>query len=272
MNSYSRNGFRFPVVDTGPTDGEVVILLHGFPQDASSFDRVVPHLHAQGLRTLVPLQRGYAASARPAHRWNYRLTELVDDVVALADAADQAAVHLVGHDWGGIVGWGMAGRYADRLRTFTSLSVPHPGAFLEALVRSDQALKSTYIALFQAPRLPEAVLRRTLRSTLTSSGLPAADARRYCAAMAGGALTAALHWYRALPLSSLRTGSGPISVPTSYVWGSHDFALGRVAAQRTAAHVAADYRFVELDAGHWLPETRPVEVATAILDRVRPSS
>lgn len=271
MDSFYRNGLRFPVRDRGPADGPVVILLHGFPQNDSTFDRVVPELHAHGLRTLVPLQRGYAASARPAHRWHYRLTDLVDDVVALADAAGQPAVHVVGHDWGGIVGWSLADRYPERVRTLTALSVPHPAAFVEALVRSKQALMSTYIALFQAPLLPEVVLRRTLHSTLVRSGLPAADAARYLAAMGGGALTGAVNWYRALPLSGRRVRSGPIAVPTSYVWGRHDFSLGSVAAARTAGHVAADYRFVDLDAGHWLPETRPAEVAAAILDRIGPT-
>ena len=270
METFERNGFHFPVRDTGPADGPVVVLLHGFPQDASSFDRVVPLLHAQGLRTLVPLQRGYAASARPPHRWNYRLADLVEDVVALADAAGQSAVHVVGHDWGAVVGWALATRQPARVTTLTALSVPHPAAFVDALVRSNQALMSTYIALFQAPVLPEAVLRRSLPSMLVRSGLPAADAARYCAALAGGALTGALNWYRALPLGGLRGHSAPVAVPTSYVWGRRDFALGRVAAARTAAHVAADYRFVDLDAGHWLPETRPTEVAAAILDRVQP--
>lgn len=272
MDSFRRGDLEFPVSDTGPADGRVVVLLHGFPQDASTFDRVVPLLHARGLRTLVPLQRGYAASARPAHRWNYRLTDLVEDVLTLADAAGQPTVDVVGHDWGAIVGWALAARRPERLRTFTALSVPHPAAFVEALVRSDQALRSTYIALFQAPVLPEVVLRRTLRSTLTRSGLPVDDVDRYCAAMEGGALTGALHWYRALLLGRPPAGPRPVTVPTSYVWGRRDFALGKVAALRTAAHVAGDYRFAALDAGHWLPETRPAEVAAAILDRVGPVS
>ena len=272
MDAFRRNGLRFPVRDTGPADGDPVVLLHGFPQDAASFDRVLPRLHARGLRTLVPLQRGYAASARPPHRWNYRLTELVDDVVALADAAEHPAVHVVGHDWGGIVGWALASRHPERVRTLTALSVPHPAAFVEALVRSNQAVMSTYIALFQLPFLPELLLRRRFESMLTRSGLPAADAERYRAAMAGGALTAALHWYRALRLSGLGAAAGVITVPTTYVWGRHDFALGEVAALRTSAHVGADYRFVSLDAGHWLPETRPADVAAAIVDRVRPAT
>ena len=60
-----------------------------------------------------------------------------------------------------------------------------------------------------------------------------------------------------------------ISIPTAYVWGRDDPALGRAAAERTRDHVAADYTFIELDAGHWLPETRAREVAAAILERRR---
>jgi len=60
-----------------------------------------------------------------------------------------------------------------------------------------------------------------------------------------------------------------VSVPTTYVWGDHDVALGRYAAEHTGEHVTADYRFVPLRASHWLPETRPEQVAAAIIDRAR---
>ncbi|MFW6187076.1 MAG: alpha/beta fold hydrolase, partial [Actinomycetota bacterium] len=95
------------VRDDGPEDGEPVLLLHGFPQDGTSWDRVVPGLHDAGLRTLVPDQRGYAPGARPRGRRAYRLELLVEDVAALLDAAGLARAHVVGHDWGGIVGWAL---------------------------------------------------------------------------------------------------------------------------------------------------------------------
>jgi len=268
VDHYQRGPLRFPVRDTGPPDGQAVVLLHGFPQDHSSYDKVLPHLHARGLRTLVPLQRGYAATARPEHRRNYRMSELAADVIALLDAAEIDRAHLVGHDWGGAVGWALAAHHSDRIQSLTVLSTPHPTAFITALWRSSQALMSGYMAFFQTPWLPEAVLRRSLRNGLIRSGLPAADAHRYCQRMLdGGALTGALNWYRALPLSRNRTVE-QITVPTTYVWGRHDFALGRAAAQRTQRYVTADYRFLEIDAGHWLPERHPSEVAGAILRRV----
>jgi pimeloyl-ACP methyl ester carboxylesterase len=106
----------------------------------------------------------------------------------------------VGHDWGGAVGWAMAARNPDRLKSLTVLSTPHPAAFTSALWRSAQAVMSGYMAYFQLPWLPEATLRMTLRSLLTRSGLPAIDADRYAHLMfQNGALTGALNWYRALP-------------------------------------------------------------------------
>lgn len=267
MDQFERSGLIFPVQDHGPADEQAVLLLHGFPQGPSSYDSVVPRLTAEGFRVLVPTQRGYAATARPTRRRDYKSIEMVDDVIALLDAAGIAKVHLVGHDWGGAVAWAVAGFHPERVRSLTALSMPHPAAFVESMVRSSQALKSWYMGLFQLPRLPELMVLKTLRKTLSDSGLPAADVSRYVSAMTQpGALTAALNWYRGMFLGGLPT-SPDVAVSTTYVWGQKDFALGRAAAERTGEHVTGDYRFEVLNAGHWLPETRPEEVTKAIIER-----
>ena len=99
-----------------------MVLLHGFPQDSTAWDRVAPALHQAGLRTLAPDQRGYSPMARPRGRGRYQLRETVDDVLALLDAAGLDAAHVVGHDWGGIVAWG-AGRVAPRPRAHADRGV-----------------------------------------------------------------------------------------------------------------------------------------------------
>ncbi len=242
------------------------MLLHGFPQDGTAYDAVTPLLNARGLRTLAPTQRGYAPTARPTRRRDYRLTELVADVRALVGDLG-TPVHLVGHDWGGGVAWAVADRHPDMIRSLTVLSTPHPAAMKSALWRSNQGLRSWYMGYFQLPLLPELTLAPMLDKSLRSSGLPAERADHYAAAMRQhGALTTALHWYRAVPLDRVLT-VGAIGVPTSYVWGRKDFALGPYAAHATGEHVHADYEFIPLDAGHWLPETHPAEVAAAIARR-----
>jgi pimeloyl-ACP methyl ester carboxylesterase len=192
----------------------------------------------------------------------------VADVVALLDAARVERAHIVGHDWGGFQTWGLGAWHPDRVASLTVLSTPHPAAFLGSLVRSSQAAKSSYMAFFQLPFLPEAAAQRTLTKTLRDTRLPLKYVGRYCDAMADRAtLTGALNWYRGLPFSA-RQRAGAIRVPTTYVWGRHDFALGRDAAERTERYVSAPYEFRELDAGHWLPEVEPVAVAQAVLDRI----
>ncbi len=149
------------------------------------------------------------------------------------------------------------------------LSTPHPAAFAWAMTRSTQALRSWYMAFFTLPALPERLLPAGLEKSLVGSGLPVAHAERYAARLRDPAsMAGALGWYRGLP-ASLRTPTPSVAVPTTYVWGRQDFALGRAAAERTRGHVVGPYRFVELDAGHWLPEARPDEVAAVVLDRVR---
>lgn len=268
MDHFQRSGLRFDVHDSGEPGGEAVVLLHGFPQQPSTFNQVLPRLHEQGLRTLVPSQRGYTRSARPKRRRDYSTQQTVGDVLALLDAAGLAQAHIVGHDWGGAQAWALAAQHPERVASLTALSTPHPAAMVESFAVSTQGLKSSYLGFFQLPFLPEAFAQRTLSRILGDTRLPLTYVGRYCDAMAErGALTGALNWYRGIPFST-RYPVGTITVPTTYVWGRHDFALGRAAAERTQRHVHAAYTLVELDSGHWLPEVEPAAVAEAVLLRV----
>ncbi len=244
-----------------------MVLLHGFPQDGSAYDAVVPLLHERGMRTLVPTQRGYVEGARPSGRGDYSVAAVTGDLVALLDAAGLARAHIVGHDWGAAPAWAIAAWHPQRVASLTVLSTPHPAAMQTALLTSTQAVRSWYMGLFQLPLLPELLLSRTLQRVLVASGLPRDCADRYAETMRrAGALTGALSWYRGIPFSS-SSPIGSVTAPTTYIWGRRDVALGRTAAERTGDHVTGPYHFEELDAGHWLPETRPTEVAAAVLER-----
>ncbi|MDP9429904.1 MAG: alpha/beta fold hydrolase [Actinomycetota bacterium] len=274
MDSFTRDGLVFNVRDGGPADGDPVVLLHGFPQDAAAFTALAERLHAAGLRTLAPDQRGYSPGARPSGRAAYRLRELTADVLALLDAAGLGSAHVVGHDWGGLVGWALASWHLDRVRTLTSLSVPHPAAMAKAFVTSDQALRSYYMALFQLPVLPERLLLAAggelLRRILLRGDLPPDLAEHYVARMREpGALSAAIAWYRALPLDT-RDPVGRVRVPTLHVWSTGDAFLGRAATERTQAFVDAPYRLEVLQGvPHWIPELAPERTAELLTGHVR---
>ena len=248
---------------------ELVVLLHGWPQTPSAWSAVEPALTAAGYDVRAPAQRGYTPDNRPAGRAAYETGLLVDDVLRLADDAGAERFSVVGHDWGGVLAWWLGARHPDRIRTLTSVSTPHPAA----AVRPTQALRSLYAAGFQLPAAPEALLLAgngaVLRRLLERSGLDEARTDEYVAAMREpGALTAGLNWYRGASVREL-TRLEDVTVPTLYVWGSKDPALGRAAAEGTASHVTGPYRFEVLEgAGHWIPETEPDLLVPLLLDHL----
>jgi pimeloyl-ACP methyl ester carboxylesterase len=272
MEQYRRNDLTFDVLDAGPPDGPVVVLLHGFPQHNDSWNAVIGPLTAAGYRCLAPNQRGYSAGARPPRRRDYRIPELVADLGALIDASGARRVHLVGHDWGAAVAWAAAAEMPERLATVSPISVPHPAAFLKSFVTSRQGLASWYMYLFQLPRIPEWLLTRrngsVVAEVLRRGGQTRAAAERDAQAMREpGALTAAINWYRAMPLSNPRAIRQKVSVPTLYVWSDQDIALLPKSAHNTARYVSGEYRFEVLSGvSHWIPDEQPDKLADLLLD------
>ncbi|WP_110240862.1 alpha/beta fold hydrolase [Nocardioides gilvus] len=274
LTSFRRGRLRFDVVDRGPLDGEPVVLLHGFPERASSWAAVQSLLGEQGLRTYAPDQRGYSPDARPFGRWSYRFPTLVDDVVALIDEIG-SPVHLVGHDWGAMVAWGLADRRPDLVRSLTAVSVPHPRAMAHAAVQGPQLKQSWYFLPFNVTGLVEGIVRirpAAFDVPLRKGGMRAEDVTRFHAEIVDdGALPGALAWYRGALLSPPRVGI--IRVPTTYVWSDRDVALSWAAAQACGRYVEADYELVVLEGmNHWIPRQAPEALSQAVLARIRSSA
>ncbi len=244
----------------GPPEGEVVLLLHGFPQTSWEWRHQLAALGDAGYRAVAPDQRGYSPRARPAEVEAYHPERLVEDVVGVADALGADRFHLVGHDFGGLVAWHTAARHADRLATLTVVSTPHPRAMARSILEGgEQREKSSYMLFFQSPDAEPYFLdddAAGLRALYTDSGLT--DVDDYLRVLtAPGALTGALNWYRALDRDVIER-LGPITSPTLYGWSTDDPALGRAAAEETATHVAGPYRLEVLDGiGHFVPEQAP---------------
>jgi pimeloyl-ACP methyl ester carboxylesterase len=269
VHEFSRDGLSFDVTDSGPADGPVVVALHGFPENRTSWDVMTPLLTAAGYRVLAPDQRGYSPRARPKRRRDYKMLELVEDIVALVDASGAEKVHLVGHDWGGGVAWAFASLHPERLHTVTSLTTPHPRAMAASMVRSSQLLHSWYMLFFQLPVLPEmgfTRMEKQNRQALSRSGLNDDAIDRYVKPLSErGAARGPINWYRGLPLS--RPLRGKIVVPALYVYATKDMFLGRTAADLTAKYVEAPYRYEVLDgATHWLPEQNADTVAQLVIE------
>jgi pimeloyl-ACP methyl ester carboxylesterase len=266
-------GLSFDVAVGGPDQGPPVLLLHGFPENSRMWAGVAPLLHEAGLRTIAPDQRGYSPGARPTEVSAYAIGEIVGDALGLLDALDLPAVHVLGHDWGAVVGWHLAGRHAHRVRTFTAVSVPHPAAHGAAIQQdAEQQRLSAYIRVFrEGSGVAEAQLlaegARRLRRLLQP--LPADQVDAFVRPLTeAGALTAVLNWYRAMSRQD-STGLGPVAVPTTYVWGTQDSGVARAAAEGCAAYLTGEFEFVELPGvSHWAPEEVPETVARHALARI----
>ena len=258
----------FDAFEDGPIEGELVLLLHGFPQTKHSFRHQLPALAAAGCRAVAIDQRGYSPGARPEGIDSYRVDILTRDVLAVADSLGADRFHLVGHDYGAVVAWQVAARHQHRLLSMTALSVPHPVAYLEAYETSDQQARSGYFAWFCDPNTDaELGDPQRLRQLYLAAGLRDADADVYCAALGSpAAIGSALNWYRAAGPYMI-DGLQPITVPVLHVWSTEDPALGRDGAERTAAHVAGPYRFEVLEGvDHWIPEHAAADTNRILLE------
>lgn len=273
---------RFTADITGPADGPLVVLLHGFPQSRHSWRHQLPRLGEAGYRAAAPDGRGYSPGVRPDPADGlepYAIGRLAADVIDIADAcatgAGTARFHLVGHDWGGHVAWVVAHQHPERIASLTVLSRPHPGAFRQAF-RSDadgQRHRSRHHASFHdaaTARLLLADDARRLRASLGAGSVPDAHIDEYLGVLGDvAALDAALAWYRAAGALT-NVDVGPITVPTLYVWGDADATVGQTAAEATADFVHGPYRFERLTGvGHFITDEVPESVTSLLLDHLR---
>jgi pimeloyl-ACP methyl ester carboxylesterase len=199
----------------------------------------------------------------------------MDDAMAIAAASGygDARFHLAGHDWGGSIAWGLAGRHHARLASLTILSRPHPNAFNRALqmVDGEQAQRSRHHKAFLEADAADVVLAddcKWLRDRLAANGVPVDAIEEHLAVLGNKeAMEAALAWYRAR--GAIRGPLGPIRVPTLYIWGDADDTVGRVAAEGTVDFIAAPYRFEVLPGvGHFAADQAPEQVSELLLEHL----
>ena len=252
---------HFDALVAGPEDGEVVLLLHGFPQGARVWRPVMPSLVEDGFRVVAFDQRGYSPGARPTgNDEDYAMPALVDDVVGVIVDIGADQVHLVGHDWGGSVAWNVAGRHPELVRTLTVLSTPHPDALRAAIfgeLGGEQPNSSAYLLTFMAEGTAEALAAdgaAGFRAVFEAGGLDAEDAEPYVEALGSAeALDAILAWYRAAGIG--REPLPPITVPTLFLWGADDPVMRREGVEASGQYVTGPYRLSVLEGvGHWIVE------------------
>jgi pimeloyl-ACP methyl ester carboxylesterase len=263
------SGVSLNVEITGPDDGRPVVLLHGFPDSGRLWSKQVRALSRAGYRVIVPDQRGYGQSDKPAEVDAYNIVLLAADVAAVLDQSGVAKAAIVGHDWGAAVAWAAASFAPERVERLVALSVGHPLAFAAAGL--EQREKSWYMLLFQFEGIAEQWLSADGWANFRAWGRHPDEDAVIAELEANGSLTPGLNWYRAnvhpRALVEPPPALPPIAVPTLGVWSSGDFALTEAQMTGSYRYVDAEWRYHRLEGpGHWMQVEAADEVNELLLD------
>lgn len=256
----STDGVRIAVHEHGDPAGPVLVAVHGFPDNHHVWDGVAREL--ADFRVVAYDVRGAGESDKPTGRAAYRIAQLADDLAAVLDlVSPDGPVHLLAHDWGSMQLWQPLSqpRFAGRVATFTSVSGPsadHVGAWLRgrghlgASLR--QLLASTYMVMFQVPRLPEAVLRRAPIERVAGRAFRRSAADR----------TNGINLYRANVLAAIRRPQPPrLELPVLVLAPVDDPYSRRATATQAPAPYVADLTVTEIPGRHWVVTEDPALVA-----------
>lgn len=272
------NGHTFHMVCAGPKDGELVLMLHGFPEFWYGFRHQINQLAEAGYFVVVPDQRGYNKSDKPQEVEAYTLNKLRDDCEAFIDTFNREQAFVIGHDWGGAVAWHLAATRPNRVKKLIAINIPHPADMPKMFLKQPtQVIRSAYMMFFQIPTVPEKVLAtnrfqylaKGLAITSKEGAFAERDLKSYQSAwMKPGAITGMLNWYRAL-LLQIKKGFKEIDlqveVPTVILWGMQDQFLSKRLAKESAKRCKNVKVVFISDATHWVHHEQPEIINYLIL-------
>jgi NAD(P)-dependent dehydrogenase (short-subunit alcohol dehydrogenase family)/pimeloyl-ACP methyl ester carboxylesterase len=265
---------RLALHEQGDPAKPTMLLVHGYPDTHRVWDEVADLL-AQDFHVARYDVRGAGASTAPGGSRAYALDHLLDDLAAVLDALGKDRVHLVGHDWGSIQGWEAVRRFPRRFASFTSLGGPgleQGSYFMKHAGRREvagQALRSWYMAAFQAPAAPELAWRTVMPRLLArvmrlSDGIEPRDGHPADTLIQDG--TNGVNLYRANMFTSRDPVSEPyVEVPLQLIEAENDVFV-------SPKLLASMHRWVprmwhrRIPAGHWAQRGDPETISRMIAE------
>ena len=277
------NNIRLHCVSQG--EGELVLLLHGFPEFWYSWRHQIPAL-ARHFKVVVPDLRGYNDSDKPAS--GYDLDTLSADIRGLIASLGYTKAHIVGHDCGGAIAWHIAQKFPETLNRLAILNAPHPQRFLQEMASNlDQMRRSWHILAFQVPGIPEWLIRQNLKDfvqgilqgqAVRKGAFSAEETKIYQAALEKpGVLAAAMNYYQQMfhPQRLWNWGQKlePVTVPTLVLWGEEDAFLSHKLVEGLDRLITAPFKLKLVpNCGHWIQQEAPQTVNRELLSFLRNSS
>ncbi|MDQ3337891.1 MAG: alpha/beta hydrolase [Myxococcota bacterium] len=264
------NGLRFGYLEAGK--GPLVLLLHGFPDTAYTWDRALPALADAGFRAVAPFMRGYHPTAIPADG-RYDTDTLAADAVALIEALGEEHAIVIGHDWGAGAAYGAAAIAPERVKQLVVLAIPHPRAVtptpaLAWKVRHFLTLRGKGAAA-KCARDDFALIDELVRRWSRGWQVPPEETARVKAAFREpGCLEAACAYYGTIGLRLPKSHRLPITVPTVAFAGETDMIAPR--AYEKARHMfKGSYEVVQVPGGHFMHREHPDHVIAELVRVVR---
>lgn len=259
------NGVKLHYVTQG--EGPLLLMLHGFPEFWYSWRHQIPEF-AQDFKVVAIDLRGYNLSDKPEAKSAYVMDEFIKDVKGVIQGLGYEKCVLVGHDWGGAIAWNFAYTHPEMLEKLIILNLPHPAKFSQGLRNPQQILKSSYMAFFQLPLVPELAIQMGNYAPIEAAfkgmavdknAFSQADIEAYKnAAAKPGALTAMLNYYRNIFDQKLfQENWGILQVPTLMIWGEEDTALGKELSYGTEAYVQYFQIKYIPHCSHWVQQEKP---------------
>lgn len=261
VREVTAGGLAWGVGSVGPADGEPVLLLHGFPEDHRSWDAQIAPLARAGFRPHAADLPGIGRTDPPG---SYRIEAVAGLIAELAQELAPDGAHLVGHDWGGMLGCAAASLHPAAFRSLTTVAGPHPDTFAAAGRSPRQLARSWYIGAFLVPGADAVLAMRSgAPARWLVPGRAAVRTRRE--------IRNALGYYREnlAPWSLSRHRVGRVTIPALVVHPARDRYVGVELALATGRRCDDLRRLAVIDGGHFVHQERADEFNEALLAFLR---
>ncbi|MBI4749150.1 MAG: alpha/beta hydrolase [Acidobacteria bacterium] len=274
------NGINFAFLEAGK--GPTVLLLHGFPDIAETWDYQIPELVQAGFRVVAPYLRGYPPTEIPQAGYYDRATLVLDIKELILAVGNGEPVFLVGQDWGAAIAYGVIAAFPELIRRAVVMAIPHPAMILQSLANPEQVHRAFHWWFFQLPDLPEKSVAANNFAFIDylwkywSPGHDDADHIRQIKTMLSvpGVISSTIGYYRAMlnpvnqdpALAEIRKAlENPIQVPTLAICGSKDI-RGEVLEAQSVFFKGEYQSAIIPDCGHFLHREQPAQVTRLILN------
>ncbi len=268
MDTVRANGLTFSYLSEGT--GPLVLLLHGFPDTAHSWDRVMPAVAAAGFRAVAPFMRGYHPTEIPADG-RYDSDTLARDVIGLIEAlapGEQAIV--VAHDWGASAAFAAAGLAPERIKLLVTIGIPHPRSLKPSprllwIARHFLTLRGKGAGAKIRANNFALVDELVRRWSPAWKNIPASETAHVKRAFAApGCAEAACAYYAQVSPRLPEGHRKPIRMPSVAFAGEHDNIPPR-AYEKARLNYQSSYEVVIVPGGHFMHREHPEPFISALL-------